>query len=70
MGHRIVTVSQMCTCGAKFQAATVTAVWQLMDAHHAAVHTKRRTAFTSDPAVTRRRGRARRAPLTPQGGES
>lgn len=33
-------ISQMCTCGATFKAATVVAVWALMDAHFVAVHAR------------------------------
>lgn len=31
-------VNQMCTCGAKFQAATISAVWALLEAHVEQVH--------------------------------
>jgi hypothetical protein len=61
----------MCTCGAKFQAESIPAVWQLMDAHIDAVHGRRfplgaHHAINTGPGAFRRRI----APLTPQGGNS
>jgi hypothetical protein len=65
------TVSQMCTCGAKFQAESIPAVWQLMDAHIDTAHGRRfpTASYGTRVAHKPRRG-GHKAPLTPQGGES
>lgn len=66
----VVTISQMCTCGERFEADSVTAVWQLLDEHcdakHGPVFPRGAILLSAGPGRFARRT----APLTTQGGES